>query len=52
MYVLCCISEVGVCITWCYMSCVDVCVVMYIVYVYVIEEKKNSLGVQPLGVCT
>jgi len=44
-YGLCCISGVGVCVVWCHTLCVDVCVVMYIVYVYVIEEKKKALVV-------
>ena len=38
-------AGVGVCIVWCHTLCVDVCVVMYIVYVYVIEENKKALGV-------
>jgi len=40
-----CISSVGVCIVWCCTLCVDICVAIYIVYVYVIEEKKKELGV-------
>ena len=31
--------------------CVDVCVVMYIVYVYMIEENKKALGLATNPVC-
>lgn len=52
---LCCMSNVGMCIVWCHIPCVDLCVVMYIVYVYVIKEKRiiesfSGLVIDPVRV--